>query len=207
MKRTLNVGEETLSSPAKKECHEINGKLPTITSLDAPVSPPRRRSRPEKQPPAAPAIAQRNTDINGAASRPPPNLAAIEAGQIDVKDHLRIFSSRLGQCIRPSTSPEIPRLQIADWTDLYRRNEHPHGRHFVAHQHDHPIAGPHYDLRLQFSESSSVSWSVMYGLPGDPNSRRLNRNATETRVHCYWVCFLFVDRRVGLICDCVESSY
>ncbi len=26
----------------------------------------------------------------------------------------------------------------------------------------------------------------MYGLPGDPNSRRLNRNATETRVHCLW---------------------
>ena len=26
----------------------------------------------------------------------------------------------------------------------------------------------------------------MYGLPGDPNSRRLNRNATETRVHNVW---------------------
>lgn len=26
----------------------------------------------------------------------------------------------------------------------------------------------------------------MYGLPGDPNSRRLNRNATETRVHNLW---------------------
>ncbi|KAI9749257.1 MAG: hypothetical protein M4579_006946, partial [Chaenotheca gracillima] len=26
----------------------------------------------------------------------------------------------------------------------------------------------------------------MYGLPGDPNSKRLNRNATETRVHCLW---------------------
>jgi hypothetical protein len=27
----------------------------------------------------------------------------------------------------------------------------------------------------------------MYGLPGDPNSQRLNRNATETRIHCLWV--------------------
>jgi hypothetical protein len=27
----------------------------------------------------------------------------------------------------------------------------------------------------------------MYGLPGDPNSKRLNRNATETRIHCLWV--------------------
>jgi hypothetical protein len=26
----------------------------------------------------------------------------------------------------------------------------------------------------------------MYGLPGDPHSLRLNRNATETRVHCLW---------------------
>ncbi|KAK7885711.1 hypothetical protein LTR67_010063 [Exophiala xenobiotica] len=26
----------------------------------------------------------------------------------------------------------------------------------------------------------------MYGLPGDPNSRKLNRNATETRVHNLW---------------------
>lgn len=190
MKRALSVDEEILSSSAKKECHERNGKLPTITSLDAPVSPPRRRSRPEKQPPAAPAIAKRGTNTTGVASNSPPNLAAIEAGQVEVSDHLSIFSSHLSQCIRPSTSSDIPRLQISDWKDLYRRNERLHGRHFVVHQHDHPIAGPHYDLRLQFSESSSVSWSVMYGLPGDPNSRRLNRNATETRVHCFWVCSL-----------------
>ncbi|RJE17454.1 hypothetical protein PHISCL_10209, partial [Aspergillus sclerotialis] len=26
----------------------------------------------------------------------------------------------------------------------------------------------------------------MYGLPGNPNSQRLNRNAVETRVHCFW---------------------
>lgn len=58
----------------------------------------------------------------------------------------------------------------------------------MIHQHDHPIAGPHYDLRLQFSDTSSVSWSVMYGVPGDPNGgRRVNRNAIETRVHCLWV--------------------
>lgn len=67
----------------------------------------------------------------------------------------------------------------------------------MVHQHDHPVSGPHYDLRLQFSETSSVSWSVMYGLPGDPNSRRLNRNATETRVHSYWVSF----RSWSLYCD------
>ncbi|KAH2909220.1 hypothetical protein KXV75_003451 [Aspergillus fumigatus] len=114
-----------------------------------------------------------------------PSLAAIEAGLVEVTDHLKIFSSRLARCARP-VSPQVPRLPIRDWVELYERNLHPNGRHFVIHQHDHPIAGPHYDLRLQFSETSSVSWSIMYGLPGDPNSRRLNRNATETRVHCFW---------------------
>lgn len=79
-------------------------------------------------------------------------------------------------------------MPINEWKDLYSRNEHPHGRHFVIHQHDHPVAGPHYDLRLQFSESSSLSWAIMYGLPGHPNSQRPNRNATETRVHRLWVC-------------------
>ncbi|KZZ92076.1 ABC1 domain containing protein [Moelleriella libera RCEF 2490] len=60
------------------------------------------------------------------------------------------------------------------------------GAHFVIHQHDHPIAGPHYDLRLQINPTSSASWAIMYGPPGDPNSARLNRNATETRIHCLW---------------------
>ncbi|KAM0556774.1 hypothetical protein ACHAPJ_005834 [Fusarium lateritium] len=44
----------------------------------------------------------------------------------------------------------------------------------------------HYDLRLQINETSSASWAIMYGLPGDPNSVRLNRNAAETRIHCLW---------------------
>jgi hypothetical protein len=90
--------------------------------------------------------------------------------------------------MRPlSDLPATPRLPIDKWIDLYRHNEDAQGHHFVIHQHDHPVAGTHYDLRLQFSETSSVSWSIMYGLPGDPNSQRLNRNATETRVHCLWV--------------------
>ncbi|KAI9899183.1 hypothetical protein N3K66_005644 [Trichothecium roseum] len=63
---------------------------------------------------------------------------------------------------------------------------YPAGAHFVVHQHDHPAAGLHYDLRLQINETSSVSWAVTYGLPGDLNFVRLNRNATETRTHCLW---------------------
>ena len=47
----------------------------------------------------------------------------------------------------------------------------------MIHQHDHPIAGLHYDLRLQINETSSASWAIMYALPGDPIGRG-NRNAT-----------------------------
>lgn len=129
------------------------------------------------------------------------SLAAIEAGLIKVPDPVSIFSSRLAQAAAAhpplppgpgESSPPPPRISHSDWMNLYLRNQHPHGHHFVVHQHDHPVAGPHYDLRLQISETSSVSWAVMYGLPGDPNSRRVNRNATETRVHCLWVCSFFL---------------
>jgi hypothetical protein len=77
---------------------------------------------------------------------------------------------------------------VEGYRKLYEANSGTsRGAHFIIHQHDHPIAGTHYDLRLQINETSSVSWAIMYGLPGDPNSFRLNRNATETRIHCLWV--------------------
>jgi len=44
----------------------------------------------------------------------------------------------------------------------------------------------HYDLRLQFSKTSTISFAIPYGLPGDPNSLRPNRMAIETRVHNLW---------------------
>ena len=146
------------------------------TSLQAPISPPRlEKSRPNRH----------NVDESNA-----PTPASIAAGEIQIQDHLSYFSSHLARAVR-SEDPG-PRLSIPDFVTLYQRNCHPHGRHFVVHQHDHPIAGVHYDLRLQISETSSISFAIMYGLPGNPNSRRLNRNATETRVHCLWVRFFFL---------------
>ena len=116
------------------------------------------------------------------------------------------------QSLRASISPPPPRarkstcysdnaqshgrsapLSASAFKDLYERNQHKNGRHFVIHQHDHPVAGVHYDLRLQINETSSISWAIMYGLPGNCNSRRLNRNATETRVHNIWVCMWVVE--------------
>lgn len=160
--------------------HEHTPRPPQLlSSLRTSVSPPPRRSRKgdreiQKIEPVSP---QKTVH----------DLAAIEAGKVEVTDHLSIFSTQLRQSIRSIPQSKLTILPICEWASLYRRNEHPEGCHFVIHQHDHPVAGPHYDLRLQFSESSSVSWSIMYGMPGDPNSKRLNRNATETRVHCLWV--------------------
>lgn len=69
-----------------------------------------------------------------------PSLAAIEAGEVCIRDHLSYFASRLQQAIRPPIS-DTPRLSISEFESLYQRNESPLGRHFVVHQHDHPISG------------------------------------------------------------------
>ncbi|KAM0475114.1 hypothetical protein ACHAPX_007248 [Trichoderma viride] len=124
-----------------------------------------------------------------APARPRPTAgttAEIESGAVQISDHLAQFTSTLSSHLRP-TSALIPRLSIAGYSSLYRSCAgSPSGAHFVIHQHDHPVAGTHYDLRLQINETSSVSWAIMYGLPGDANSSRLNRNATETRIHSLW---------------------
>lgn len=153
------------------------------TSLQAPISPPRSRRSKNYVDACKPGISAERCQNNGEVNAT--NSASIEAGEIHIQDHLSYFSNHLARAMRPEIPG--PRLSIVDFVDLYKRNCHPHGRHFVVHQHDHPIAGVHYDLRLQISETSSISFAIMYGLPGNPNSRRWNRNATETRVHCLWV--------------------
>ncbi|OAL56945.1 hypothetical protein IQ07DRAFT_607202 [Pyrenochaeta sp. DS3sAY3a] len=114
-----------------------------------------------------------------------PTLAAIEAGRAKIEDHLTYFRKHLQAAAR-LTSPGIPRLSISDFSSLYQSNQHEHGNHFVIHQHNHPKAGVHYDLRIQFSDASSISFAIPKGLPGDPNSKSIGRLAIETRVHCLW---------------------
>ena len=156
------------------------------TSLDAPISPPRvkyhRHSVGTEEP-----VGQSQGVVNQDERNFSPRLAAIEAGEILITDHLTTLSEQLKRVKRT-----VPGnfLSIEGLVDLYRRNQHKHGRHFVVHQHDHPVAGVHYDLRLQISATSSISFAIMYGLPGNPNSKRLNRNATETRVHNLWVMLI-----------------
>ncbi|KAG6168076.1 hypothetical protein E4U11_006112 [Claviceps purpurea] len=113
-----------------------------------------------------------------------PSTSAVEASETDPADHLAHYTNLLTRHALPSP---LPLLSIPSYTSLYQSHVlNPRGSHFVIHQHDHPIAGTHYDLRLQINPTSSASWAIMYGPPGDPNSSRLNRNATETRVHCLW---------------------
>ncbi len=155
-----------------------------LTSLRTSISPPPFRIRRIRY-----NDPDRTTSNELQGEAPTPNAAAIEAGRAHIVNHLAHFSSHLSPLVRPvaNSYPQLPRLLMHDWKDLYTRNQHPQGRHWVIHQHDHPVAGVHYDLRLQISETSSISWAIMYGLPGSVNGRRLNRNATETRVHNLWV--------------------
>lgn len=179
MKRSLSSN----SVEPEPENQQSTQPFPALASLNAPVSPPQRRATLSKPTAEKAQISTRELEWNTT-----PSLAAIEAGEVEVTDHLGIFSAKLGEFARPTSDvPPTPRISILDWANLYKRNSHAEGHHFVVHQHDHPVSGVHYDLRLQFSDTSSLSWSVMYGLPGDPNSVKLNRNATETRVHCLWV--------------------
>ncbi|KAF5537183.1 abc1 containing protein [Fusarium mexicanum] len=143
----------------------------------------------EKRPPSPslisnPFIKKRNLEwtLDSPSPSQPPTTADIESGSATVEDHLSHFKAHLSRHII-SPSP----LSISSYSSLYTENSGSSaGAHFVIHQHDHPIAGTHYDLRLQINETSSASWAIMYGLPGDPQSTRLNRNATETRIHCLW---------------------
>lgn len=69
-----------------------------------------------------------------------PSLAAIEAGEAQVRDHVEYFSRHLHEASR-KTPPSVPRLPTDGFRDLYKRNQHARGCHFVIHQHDHPVAG------------------------------------------------------------------
>ncbi|CAI9627333.1 unnamed protein product [Alternaria burnsii] len=112
-------------------------------------------------------------------------LAAIEAGKVIIDDHLTFSRNQLVGASR-DTLPDIPRILIYGFAALYQSNLQLHGHHFVLPQHNHPVAGVHYDLRLQFSKTTSISSALPKGLPGDPNSKSTGRMAIETRVHNDW---------------------
>jgi hypothetical protein len=112
-------------------------------SLARDISPPPKRKPPATRPSANkpdPVEEQIESEHGQRAISNGPSLAAIEAGEAQVRDHLAYFSHhfRLTSRDTPST---LPRIAIDDFQDLYRRNQNSHGCHFVIHQHDHPISG------------------------------------------------------------------
>ncbi|KAL7791320.1 DNA polymerase ligase domain-containing protein [Trichoderma ceciliae] len=175
-----------LSSPALIPNPSIK-KRNRAWCLESPLSSAPRL--PQAAPPASLSNGAASISPPASARRPTAGSAAeIESGAVEIhaSDHLARFAPTLSSHLRP-TSARVPRLSISDYSHLYQSCVgSPSGAHFVIHQHDHPVAGTHYDLRLQINETSSVSWAIMYGPPGDPNSSRLNRNATETRIHSLW---------------------
>lgn len=181
MKRSLSASSSTAKATADDALavpHYSRSKIATLSKRVSP--PPARREKVDAS--ALEKVRTRRTSLRESEQ---PTTAEVEAGASAVDDHVEFFSSKLAASTREDISG--PRLAHLDWLELYKRNDTASGHHFVIHQHDHPVAGTHYDLRLQINGTSSISFAIMYGLPGDPNSRRLNRNATETRVHCIWV--------------------
>jgi hypothetical protein len=158
-----------------------------LLSLNRPISPP--------------IIIRKNRSThNDEENKPRADAVTIEDGS-ETKNHLEFYCYYLEKV---TIQVKEPRLNINDFRVLFLRNSSQRGHHFVIHQHDHPIAGTHYDLRLQINATSSVSWAIMYGLPGNPNSRKPNRNATETRVHCLWVSKVKFVITVESACDISE---
>ena len=172
MRETPDATIEKSQAKSKRKSGEAG--LPSPASLKRNVSPP----------PFNPGrcLSQKTSSDSVPAKS---DSARVEAGEVEINDHVTFFSTKLHAAAQPRVEGQ-PRLSHSDWLALYHRNLNDRGRHFVVHQHDHPVAGTHYDLRLQCNATSSISFALPYGLPGDPNSRRLNRFAIETRVHNLW---------------------
>ena len=153
MKRSSSSSSLSSSSfeTAEPGCSNYHGTHPPTSLLEAPISPP-PFSNPAKRQRRTTGIINKvvpETDRKQVVPSNPtfefvdPKPAAIEAGQIQIDNHLEYFSSRLARCVRPPPPRCAARslLSIERFEELYRRNQHARGNHFVVHQHDHPVAG------------------------------------------------------------------
>jgi hypothetical protein len=112
-------------------------------SLARDISPPPIRKPPDTRTSTNetnPTEEQAETEREQRTASDGPSLAAIEAGEAQVRDHLEYFSHHFRLTSRDNPSA-LPRITIDDFQELYRRNNRPNGCHFVIHQHDHPISG------------------------------------------------------------------
>ena len=137
------IGVWCIASKYSKETGGIFAMANSLTTLTRDISPPPVRKTSSGQQQALSSTNSRN--LNGTsvedgtvAQGDGPALAAIEAGKTQIRDHVEYLSKHLSPVSRPTPGPL---LGIEDFQYLYRRNQNSHGRHFVVHQHDHPISG------------------------------------------------------------------
>ncbi|KAF8428303.1 DNA polymerase ligase-domain-containing protein [Tirmania nivea] len=159
-----------------------------LRSLRAPISPPLSPIKPNRKRKA-------DEDYVSQIKLTPDNSSTnlnYPSGILDTIDEpspsgaFAKYLSGLKRYSLPQLSTGSPRITFDSFTKTFYDNLNPAGHHYVIHQHDHPRAGLHYDLRLQVSESNTVSWAVPKGLPCNAKSRAKRRLAVETRVHPYW---------------------
>ena len=108
--------------------------------MDGPAS----LSREISPPPLKPSRSRETTAKSSIAGKTPA-AADIEAGNSVIRDHPVYFSALFRKVLRPQAG-NSPRLSIENFVGLYRKNQNENGRHFVIHQHNHPIAGLHCKL-------------------------------------------------------------
>lgn len=109
-------------SPPPSRRRKISN-APNSSNIDAPVT----LSHPSK----------RNLKFRDDEDNDIVKLADIEAVEVSIDDHVEYFSRRLSRVVNGRGAL----LGFGKWRELYERNLHERGRHFVVHQHDHPIAG------------------------------------------------------------------
>lgn len=142
-------------------------------NLEWSISPPpfrnadRRRREAEGQGACHLHAVQEGVAIENNNQKPhdgPSASALIENNTVKITDHLAWFSNLFTKATLNPFPAGQPQLPISEYQSLYNDSFHsPAGAHFVVTQHDHPVAGPHYDLRLQINGDSSCSWAIMYG--------------------------------------------
>lgn len=140
--------------------HAVQEGKATLSTEGGPEIPPRHELVPNSE--QGPGVATENN--NQKPHDGPSASALIENNTVKITDHLAWFSNLLTKATLNPFPAGQPQLPISEYQSLYNDSFHSSaGAHFVVTQHDHPIAGPHYDLRLQINGDSSCSWAIMYG--------------------------------------------
>lgn len=140
--------------------HAVQEGKATLSTEGGPEIPPRHELVPNSE--QGPGVA---TEINNQKPHGGPSASAlIENNTVKITDHLAWFSNLLAKATLNPFPASLPHVPISEYQSLYNDSfQSPAGAHFVVTQHDHPVAGPHYDLRLQINGESSCSWAIMYG--------------------------------------------